>query len=459
MKSNDSRFAELFLLVLLSFLFVAPATGQTVSTLYNFSGQNSSGSPAGVVLAQGHDGKLYGTTYGPSGSAGSIFRVTTSGVETQLYTFGSDGTNPTGGLTLATDGNFYGTASAGGASNNGVLFMLSPNSVYTVLHEFAGGTDGAIPDTPPIEASDGNLYGTTLGIGGASTVYKFTIGGSLSTIYTFSQTSGEYAGALVQGTDGNLYGTAELGGTGTCGTLFKLTTAGSLLWSYSFPCGLGGFLPFSLLQANDGNFYGTTLGGGVGIGCGTVFKLNQQDHVSLLYAFKNVPDGCEPFGLVQGTDGNLYGTTFDGGKGSSGGNGTVFQLTVSGTHTILYDFGANGKSITAAPMQDTNGNFYGTTESGGKFNNGTVYRLNMGLGPFITFVQPTGIVGQTAQILGQGLTGATGVTFNGVPATSFKVGTDTFMTAVVPTGANTGKVAVTTPGGTLTSNVSFRVIQ
>ncbi len=109
-------------------------------------------------------------------------------------------------------------------------------------------------------------------------------------------------------------------------------------------------------------------------------------------------------------------------------------------------------------MQATNGLFYGTTYLGGHSGNGTVYSLNMGLGPFVTFVRPNGAVGSTAQILGQGLTGATGVTFNGVAATSFKVSADTFMTAVVPSGAGTGPVAVTTPGGTLTSNVSFRII-
>jgi uncharacterized repeat protein (TIGR03803 family) len=215
-----------------------------------------------------------------------------------------------------------------------------------------------------------------------------------------------------------------------------------------------------LLQASDGNFYGTTFEGGHGIGCGTVFKLNQAGNVSPVYAFKDAADGCNPeAGLVQGTDGNLYGTTPYGGKGGNGGDGTLFQLTTHGVHTILYNFGTTGYRPLAAPMQDTNGTFYGTTELGGRSGYGTVYSLNMGLGPFVTFVRPNGAVGGTAQILGQGLTGATGVTFNGIAATSFKVATDTFMTAVVPAGATTGKVVVTTPGGTLTSNVTFRVLQ
>lgn len=438
----------------------APLTlGQAVSTLYSFSGQGSSGMPEGTTPTQGRDGKLYGTDFGPNGSGGSIFKITSAGLETQIYTFGSDGTNPAAGLTLGTDGNFYGATFYGGSANSGVLFKVAPNGTYTVLHEFQGGSDGAFPVGPPIQASDGNFYGSTSGTNGASTVYKYTSNGSFSTIFSFDQTQGQYAtGTLTQGTDDNLYGTAEIGGTNLCGTLFKMTTAGTLLWSYSFPCGAGGGVPIgSLLQANDGNFYGVTIQGGLSIGCGTVFKLNQAGKVSTLYAFKNITDGCGPEGgLTQGTDGNFYGTTQFGGTHDQG---TLYQLTTSNSHTILYSFGATGRQPLAAPMQDTSGKFYGTTNLGGKSGNGTIYSLNMGLGSFITFVRPNGAIGGTAQILGQGLTGATGVTFNGIAATSLKVVNDTYMTAVVPSGATTGPVVVTTPGGTLTSNVSFRILQ
>src|SRR6266516_7861459 len=137
-----------------------PSASQTVSIIFSFSGQASSGYPVFVVPAQGRDGKFYGTAYGPSGSGGSVFRVTSAGLENQIYALGSDGTGPERGLTLGTDGNFYGTTSLGGASNNGVLFKVSPNGTYTALHEFAGGTDGANPTAPPIVASDGNLYGS-----------------------------------------------------------------------------------------------------------------------------------------------------------------------------------------------------------------------------------------------------------------------------------------------------------
>jgi uncharacterized repeat protein (TIGR03803 family) len=137
--------------------------------------------------------------------------------------------------------------------------------------------------------------------------------------------------------------------------------------------------------------------------------------------------------------------------------GILYQITTNGVYNLLYDFTDRAENPLAAPMQHTNGLLYGTTLQGGKSRFGAVYSLNMGLGPFITFVQPTGRIGQGTQILGQGLTGTTSVTFNGVQATSFKVVTDTFMTAVVPSGATTGPVVVMTPTGPLTGNVSFRI--
>jgi uncharacterized repeat protein (TIGR03803 family) len=442
-------------------VLVSAANAQKVTTLYSFSGEGGSGNPELMVPAQGRDGRLYGTTYGPSGGSGTIFKITVSGTATSLYSFGSDGVNPAAGLTLASDGNFYGTTSAGGGSNNGVLFKVTPSGAYTVLHEFSGGSDGARPFAPPIEASDGNLYGTTLSpIGsGASTVYRYSRQSGFSSLYTFDQAHGQYvASALIQGSDGNLYGTAEKGGTNSNGTIFKLSTAGVILWSYSFPGGSGGSSPVAgLIQASDGNFYGTTFAGGNALGIGTIYRLDQDGNVVVVYTFQSNTDGSNPeAGLVQGTDGNLYGTTLGGGAHKLG---TLFKVSLSGTHTKLYDFGGSGQQPLAAPLQHTNGEFYGTTFLGGTAGVGTVYSLDMGLGPFISFVRATGKVGQTAQILSQGLTGSTIVTFNGVKATTFKVVSDTYMTAVVPMGATTGPVVVTTPSGTLTSNVNFRISQ
>lgn len=175
-----------------------------------------------------------------------------------------------------------------------------------------------------------------------------------------------------------------------------------------------------------------------------------------MYSFQGGQnDGAAPNpGLAQATDGNLYGTTNLGG---SSGYGTLFQISTSGAYKLLYSFNnLIGRYPLAGLMQHTNGKLYGTTSNGG--SRGTVYSLDMGLGPFVTFVRANGKVGQTAQILGQGLTGTTNVTFNGLPATSFLVGSDTYIRAVIPSGATTGPVVVTTPQGILTSNKNFLVI-
>jgi len=228
------------------------------------------------------------------------------------------------------------------------------------------------------------------------------------------------------------------------------------------PCKPGneslGATPVQIIQASDGNFYGVDAQGGGSSNYGAIFKVDQAGNYSVIYTLPNdIQFAAGPFGLMQATDGNLYGVTEAGGQYY---DGTLFKVTTSGEFTRLYSFnGKNGNGPLAAPVQATNGLFYGTTELGGKNNAGTVYSYNAGLAPFVAFVLPTGALGQSAQILGQNLTGTTSVTFNGVAATSFTVESNTYMTAIVPAGATTGPVVVTTPTGTLTSNVSFRITQ
>jgi uncharacterized repeat protein (TIGR03803 family) len=223
----------------------------------------------------------------------------------------------------------------------------------------------------------------------------------------------------------------------------------------------------SLLLANDGSLYGTTSGEDVNyfLGPGSIFAVTSTGSLTTLDSF-NGTDGSTPWdSLVLGTDGNFYGTTVYGGTGpcvnypAPRGCGTLFAASPAGVLTTLYNFEAtDGAYPYGGLLQATNGTFYGTTYAGGVDRDGTVFSLDMGLSPFVTFVRAAGKVGQTGPILGQGLTGTTSVSLNGTPA-NFMVKSDTFLEATVPAGATTGYVTVTTPSGTLTSNVPFHVIK
>jgi uncharacterized repeat protein (TIGR03803 family) len=218
-----------------------------------------------------------------------------------------------------------------------------------------------------------------------------------------------------------------------------------------------------LLQGTDGNFYGTTYNGG-GSGNGTIFKITPQGQLTTLHSF-NGADGSQPASsLVEATDGDFYGTTLFGGSSELG---TIFKTTPDGTVTELHTFlGADGAYPEGALLQATNGTFYGTTSGGGGatqcdpifYGCGTFFSLDTCLGPFVTFVRDVGKIGQTGPILGQGFTGTTSVSLNGTPA-SFTVVSDTLIHATVPQGATTGYITVTTPSGTLISNLPFHVIR
>jgi uncharacterized repeat protein (TIGR03803 family) len=285
-------------------------------------------------------------------------------------------------------------------------------------------------------------------------------------------------GPLVQASDGNLYGTTWIGGANDnavfcsngCGTIFRLTANGVLTTLYNF-CSLNncadGFNPeASLVQAIDGNLYGTTYYGGVANAYGgTVFRITRAGNLTTLYSFctvANCSDGVAPIGaLVQATDGNFYGVTENGGTGG-GSAGSIFEITPAGTLTTLYSFCGlpncyGGVFPEARLLQAADGNFYGTTYEGGSGGAGTVFSLNTGLAPFVSFIRNPAKIGQQFGILGYGLTGTTSVSLNGIAAT-FKLQSDTLLIATVPAGATTGYVTVTTPSGALTSNVPFRVI-
>jgi uncharacterized repeat protein (TIGR03803 family) len=387
--------------------------GTAVETiLYQFGTTASDGVQPLGPLIQASDGDFYGTT-GAGGAyaclsqpnfCGTVYKVTSAGVETILHSFGgspSDGWEPTG-LIQASDGNFYGTTARGGAIDAGTFFKITPSGVETVLYSFgASPSDGATPVAALIQASDGNFYGVTAAGGANScscgTAYKITPVGAETVLYSFGASASdgkEPQGSLIQASDGNFYGTTSYGGTNSCagysnlcGTVFKLTPAGVETTLYSFGASLSdAYAPLgALIEASDGNFYGTSASGGNycvlsnTVGCGTVFKITPSGIESVLYAFgasANDGSGPTPF-LIQASDGNLYGTSVEGGDNCSGICGTVFEVTLAGVESVLYSFGAS-QSDGADPVgmiQASDGNFYGVTFRAGTLDSGTVFKL------------------------------------------------------------------------------------
>jgi uncharacterized repeat protein (TIGR03803 family) len=457
---------------------------QTFGTLYSFDGTDGRVLPAPLI--QGTDGNFYGVTeHGGSyqggciaDGCGTIFKLTPGGTLTTLHSFSySEGAWPLGALIQATDGDFYGTTESGGAYQYGAIFRITPSGAFTTIYNFCSQPnclDGRGPLTGLVQGVNGNLYGTTPS-GGASnsgSVFKLTLSGAFTSLYDFSSVPGcsgcVMPNGLIQGTDGNFYGTTGGGGANYGGSIFKITPSGVLTTLYSFcaggdPCTDGEGPKAALIQATDGNLYGTTYRGGASSAqcyettCGTVFTVDPTTGtLTTLHSFEYTDGGNSQAGLIQANDGNFYGTTAWGGAYDWG---TIFEITPSGTLTSLHSFDLqDGASPEAALVQGTNGKFYGEPSWGGEHQDGTIFMLVMGLPPFLETEPAYGKAGKVIKILGTNLTGATSVTFNGTPAV-FKLISNSLIGATVPAGATTGTVQVTTPSGTLSSNVPFRVKQ
>jgi uncharacterized repeat protein (TIGR03803 family) len=468
-----------------------PAQAQTFTTLYSFQGPTLHDGSYPNGLVQAANGYLYGTTgAGGISGAGTVFRISTTGAETPLYTFDTGGGDPDGegnsaALVQAANGTLYGTTQGnsggcGGPNGTcGVFYKITPAGALTILYDFCavgGGSclDGTTTEAALVQASNGDFYGTNQASGAydAGTIFKLTPSGVLTTLHSFCSLQ-QYEdcpdGApayspLVQGTDGNLYGTTGYGGANFFdGTAFKITPGGTFTTLHSFGTNgdLGEYPTGGLVQAANGNFYGTTEAGGA-TGYGSFYTMTPSGTVTTLYSFcptGNCTDGNAPTGrLLLATDGNFYGLTTGGGANNVG---TIFQLTPSGALTTLHNFdltdGYGGGTI----IQDTSGTLYGTTLEGGiNYQTcacGTVFSLQMGLRPFVETLPVSGRVGASVTILGTNLTGATSVTFNGTAAT-FTVKSKSEITTTVPVGATTGTVKVVTAhSGTLSSNVVFTV--
>jgi uncharacterized repeat protein (TIGR03803 family) len=323
----------------------------------------------------------------------------------------SDGFRPNAPLIQASDGNFYGTTAEGGTYGGGTVFKMTPGGVETVMYSFGASiSDGVVP-AALIQGQDGNFYGTTAQ-GGANycaaipgtgnncgTVFKITPAGVETVLYSFGASAAdgfEPFAPLVQASDGNFYGTTSSGGAYGGGTVFRITPSGveTVLYSFGASPSNGsppqGFIPQgALIQASDGNLYGTTAEGGSvsGVycqyGCGTVFRISLDGVQSVLYSFAGYSasdgDGPAPF-LIQGSDGNFYGTTRSGGAFGGDLNGTAFRITPAGVETVLYSFGpfdTNPSDPGAGVVQGSDGAFYGvTTDSAGpNAGSGTVFKL------------------------------------------------------------------------------------
>ena len=463
------------------------ASAQTFTVLTSLGTVAPPGGGGNLVwsLVQGLDGNFYGTTNGgggvcannPFATCGTVFKVTPAGKLTVIHEFCqngcTDGGAPFSGLFLSPSGNFYGTTTLDLVNHGGTVYSITPSGTVTSLVSFTGGGGQGTPYGPVTEVN-GNFYGITA-LGGSAedgTTYKLTPSGTLTTLHTFNGTNGNQVGlvpeGLLQAPNGDFYGLTPFGtqNSNTCGTIFRMSTKGATTTLASFPnTGAQGCEPSGgLVLGPDGDFYGTTLSGGPA-GDGNIFKVTPAGTLTALYNFcsqDNCADGSQPnAGMILGTDGNFYGTTISGGATN---HGSIFQLTPGGTFKVLYSFCsqagcADGESSYSALIQATDGNFYGTTsDGGGGGNGGTAFKLSMGLAPFVESLPAYGKVGAQVKILGTDLTGTTGVTFDGITA-AFKVESPTAILATVPAGATTGKIQVDTPGGTLVSNVVFRVLE
>lgn len=445
-----------------------------VTVLYPFTDTNQLGYDPNALLLAG-DGNFYGLRqYGGTGSGGYFFRLTPGGALTSLRPFVSGGSASVGRLLQRADGTFFGTTLKGGSTGGGTVFTYTSGAAATTLHSFVDASEGSAPADGLIVDPTGGVFVTTSqggpmdatnalsshivaagssGSGGTleylgkfdtvgeevfylltlyhfdisfgsspsgevevyikhntgqlkapgdtadstvfygitqnggdnnlGTVYSITADGSHTVLHQFGDQAGDGAGprsGLVEGSDGNLYGTTAFGGTGNAGTIFSMTPAGILTTLHAFAYTDPGTNPAAaLVQGSDGNFYGTTRFTGNGTGYGSVFKITPGGVFTTVHAFDSFgADGGNPMaGLMLASDGNLYGVTSAGGDYS---RGTLFSVQPDGTFTTLYMFGANpndGRAPAAQLIQGSDGNLYGTTEYGGTDDCGTIFQVSL----------------------------------------------------------------------------------
>jgi len=404
MRSRPATILATCLTLLLAFAIASqPAQARKFKVLHTFEGPPDDGWSPVDVLVLDSGGNLYGTTdAGGTGNCedgcGTAFKMDKTGQLIWLHSFnGKHGKYPLGGVLRDATGRLFGTASEGGdycadfSDGCGTVFRLNKNGKETVLYRFTGFPDGETPAAGLVADSAGNLYGTTFGGGeyDQGTVFKVDPEGNESILYSFCAEMNCIDGqdpttGLIINKSGDVFGVAG-GGLTDDGVIYKVSPKGKETVLYNFEGGVNGGGPVSvLMEGSDGNLYGTTQGGGnldmcIGEGCGVVYKYSPHDGTEIaLYAFcskANCSDGERPYDgpLIEDAAGNFYGTTIFGGSptcGDGGGCGVVFKLDRQGNETVLHTFsgGADGAAPHAGLTIDEAGNLYGTTAGGGDNN-------------------------------------------------------------------------------------------
>jgi uncharacterized repeat protein (TIGR03803 family) len=447
-----------------------PAQAQTPTVLHSFQEIGTGACAPEDNIVQGRDGNMYGIGVGCGiNGTGAVYKISPSGTESVVYNFLSTWTNCFSGLTIGSDGNFYGTCftTPGG---NGSIFKLTPAGVFTDLHDFTGANGDTEPEYAPIQGTDGNFYGVT---GDnpytCGNVYQLTSAGAYKNLHTFTGSDCGPASSLFQASDGNLYGTLYnciLGASFGC--VYKISTAGVFTEIYGFATATGYSPCTGVIQGKDGKLYGATNEGAAN-GSGNIYKLTTAGVFTDFHDFDQTTDascidnvGRTNVDLLQVTDGNFYGV--NGAYGPSG-SGSIYKLTSTNVFTafLLPNPPVDGNAPLSTLLQNTNGLAYGTTPSGGPTScspcQGTFFSIATGDVAFVNLepTQRTALVGAKVGMFGQGFSSSSVVKFDGVASTSVTLSGTTYLTAVVPVGAKTGAVTVTTGSTTLTTPQTFKV--
>lgn len=448
--------------------------------LYSFDTVHGSTPVGGLLL--GLDGNLYGTTEeGGAYGFGNVFRITPAGTLTVIHDFTgnstTDGGFPVSALIIGSDGSMYGT------THPGIAYRITQAGVFTRIATTPSESFG-----PLLLSSSGAYYGTTEFAGATQNGSIYRINGSTSTIlYSFDGPHGQFPiGGLVEGSDGNLYGTTSAGGTEDAGVIYKITPTGTytVLYNFSSKNSLFGYQAFAgLIAGSDGNLYGATIWGGVN-GAGVIFEITTSGAYSVLTSF-DVPQGDGAYATpMQHTNGAIFGLAK---RGGALGNGVVYGFNagfptfalltsrkgiVGGTVGILGTGFASASSVTfngapasfhvisntymTATIPSGETGFITVTTSSGTLFSSKIFEV---VPQVLHFSPPSGRVGDSIVLTGTGLIQTEAIRVGGVKVTAYTVNSDSQVTFIVPNGAQTGKIAVTTPGGSAQSTATFTVTQ